>query len=322
MELSVIICSYNRCQSLGRILDSFQNLSFAPEAWELLIVDNNSTDETRSVAEGFIGKGFINLKYIFEGLQGKSYALNTGIRESRGKILAFTDDDCVVDSNWLLAIMKEFKADPSLGGIGGRVELHDKAAAPIAQRTLRERLLLSRPDHPLSMIIGCNMAFRRNLFDVVGGFDVALGPGTKIGAVSEDLDFLYRVYKAGFKLVYSPDVLVYHNHGRSDNEEIAGLRKRYIIGRGALYCKHIFAWDRDILKLAYWEISTLLKSLLGDLVTRKSTAEQRRALWGLFIGATYQLTRSVSIRKRARTRGTSSGTIGNRMLASDLTKHD
>lgn len=322
MDISIILCTYNRCKSLRKVLENLKNLN-VPEtnSYEVLVVDNNSTDGTRLVVESFMKSGFTNLRYHFEGRQGKSFALNTGVEESKGRILAFTDDDCIVDQNWLVAIIKEFESCPHVGGIGGRVELYDKAAAPVAQRIHRERLLLSRPEHPLLMIIGCNMAFRRNVFDMIGGFDVGLGPGTKIGAVSEDLDFLYRAHKSGLKLVYSPDVLVHHDHGRSNDIHTESLRKRYTIGRGALYCKHILTGDRDILKMAYWEISSLLKGLLGDLAQGKSTTEQRRALWRLFTGATYQLARSVSIRKSARERGGSSGATENRMFVSHLTKH-
>ncbi len=301
IDLSVIICSYNRCQSLERALSSIRNQPSIPtEAWEVLVVDNNSSDDTRRVVEGLITGGFVNLRYLFEGRQGKSFALNTAVRGSRGKILAFTDDDCLVDSNWLAAIMKEFKAYPELGGIGGRVELYDKAAAPIAQRTNSERLLLSRPDQPLSLIIGCNMAFRKNIFDLVGGFDIALGPGTAIGAVSEDLDFLYRAYKARVNLVYSPDIVVYHDHRRLNGRDTESVRKRYTIGRGALYCKHILDRDLDILKFAYWEILSLLRSIVENLVQRKSSTKQLRDLWGLFLGFAYKLVRSVSFRKKSR----------------------
>jgi len=264
------------------------------------VVDNNSSDGTRRLVDRLIASGFINLRYLFESRRGKSFALNTGVRESRGKIVAFTDDDCLVDSNWLVAIMKEFDADPELGGIGGRVELYDKAAAPVAQRTNSKRLLLSRPDQPLSLIIGCNMAFRKNVGDRLGGFDIALGPGTAIGAVSEDLDFLYRTYKAGLKLVYSPDILVYHDHRRSNDADTESLRKRYTIGRGALYCKHILDRDLDILKFAYWEITSLLRSIIENLAQRKSSTKQLRDLSGLVLGFAYQLVRRVSFRERAR----------------------
>jgi GT2 family glycosyltransferase len=302
IQISVVICSYNRCQSLVALLRSlWSHPSLPTAAWDVLVVDNNSADGTRKAVESLIEDGFTNLNYVFEGRQGKSFALNTGVKESKGKILAFTDDDCIVGCNWLPAILKEFEADPDLEGIGGRVELYD-TTAPIAHRTYRQRTIILRPDQAVSMIIGCNMAFRRSVFNLVGGFDPGLGPGSEFGAVFEDIDFLYRVYKAKLKILYSPDVLVHHNHRRSTGTQVEKARKGYLIGRGAFYCKHILACDRDVLKFAYWQTASLFGSLVGDVLKRKPMIDQRKALWALFLGATYQFTRSVSPSRHIRAR--------------------
>ncbi len=110
MKISVIICTYNRCESLARTLKSFTKIS-VPEGslWELVLVDNNSKDKTKLFVEEFKKNYRLNIEYIFEEKPGKSHALNHGIKQAKGEIIAFTDDDVIVDRDWLLNIQKAFK---------------------------------------------------------------------------------------------------------------------------------------------------------------------------------------------------------------------
>src|SRR5262245_139927 len=127
MDISVVIATYNRCESLMATLRSLANLQIpAGLLWEVIIVDNNSTYETRATVEGFIDSGQQNVRYLFEPQQGKSVALNNGVREAKGKIIAMTDDDCVVDSRWIASILPEFTSDADLAAMGGRVELRSE----------------------------------------------------------------------------------------------------------------------------------------------------------------------------------------------------
>ena len=98
MRITVILCTLNRCQSLAETLESIA-ISTLPDSvdWEILVVDNNSTDHTREVVEEFGRRYPDRFRYIFEPRPGKSYALNAGIREAQGEILAFTDDDVTVE---------------------------------------------------------------------------------------------------------------------------------------------------------------------------------------------------------------------------------
>jgi glycosyltransferase involved in cell wall biosynthesis len=258
--------------------------------WELIAVDNNSNDNTKEVFNEFQQRNTLPLKYVFEGRQGKSFALNTGITEARGEIIAFTDDDCIVDRNWLISILKEFELDPDLSGLGGRVKLYNKEDKPVTIRTGKEKILFSSANQLYSLIIGCNMAFTRKVFNEVEEFDTSLGPGTKVGAIADDPDFIYRVYKKGFKIVYSPEVLVYHNHGRRTDEEIQSLNKKYIIGRGAFYYKYILRGDKKIFMMAAWEIFSILRRLMKNLLKGKSIKQNIRTLCNLITGALYKAT--------------------------------
>src|SRR5579863_5074823 len=130
MQISVILCTYNRCQSLARTLESVA-ASEVPDSveWQLLVVDNNSKDATRQVAETFSHRDPEHFRYVFEARQGKSFALNRGIREASGDILAFTDDDITVEPNWLSELTMPL-SDPQWAGTGGRVYLPEDFSPP------------------------------------------------------------------------------------------------------------------------------------------------------------------------------------------------
>jgi len=281
---SIIICTHNRggklqafLKSLGE-MDKGENLSY-----EIVIVDNNSTDRTKEIINGFTERTLLNITYVFEANQGLSYARNKGVQEARGDILAFTDDDCIPNKDWLINISKKFQADPLLAGIGGRVELYDKRDRAITIRTSQEISEFKSVDQLYSLIAGCNMAFRRTVFDEIGVFDPVFGAGTKL-ASSEDSDFLYRAYKKGFKIKYYPDILVLHNHGRRTDMQVRTLGRGYACGRGAFYCKHILLGDTVIMKLAFGETMRLMMRLIKNLVGRKSIRRQRTVAWGLILG--------------------------------------
>jgi GT2 family glycosyltransferase len=291
MDLSVVIATYNRSESLAATLRSLAGSRVtAGSLWEVIIVDNNSTDQTMAVVECFIESGQQNVRYLFEPQQGKSVALTTGIRKARGRIIAMTDDDCIVDSQWIASILQEYASDPALAAIGGRVELYSRMDEPMTVRVSKQRRVISlAPFEPSSPpIIGCNMAFKREIFDAIGYFDPNLGPGSNHQLVAEDVDFLYRVCKKAFKLVYSPDVLVYHNHGRRTDAEWASVSRNYMRGRGAFYCKHLLRRDRAVLKMAYWEILGVTKSLVRKFFTGNAAGREIALLWNLGIGAMYE----------------------------------
>lgn len=135
------------------------------------------------------------------------------------------------------------------------------------------------------LIIGCNMAFRREVLKVVSDFDPLLGPGSKIGAIYEDIDFLYRIFRQGFKIVYSPTVLVFHNHGRKGEAEVNNQLRKYLRGRGAFYCKHILRRDMAIIRVASGEIYSTVKILIKGAIVRSNSLYHKILIPCLFLGA-------------------------------------
>jgi len=232
MKITVILCTYNRCQYLKHALESIA-ASRLPESveWEVLVVDNNSSDQTREVVEEFCQRDPRRFCYLFEPLQGKSHALNAGIREARGDVLAFTDDDLTVDPMWLQNLTASLEKGEWVGA-GGRTIPEKTFSAPRWLRNVDKSAL-----SPLGMFdvgakagefteppIGNNMAYRKTMFEKHGGFRTDLGPRPGSEIRSEDTEFGQRLLSVGEKLWYEPSAVVYHStpEGR--------LQKDYFLG--------------------------------------------------------------------------------------------
>ena len=156
-------------------------------------------------------------------------------------------------ASWRLSgstILREFDHAPNLAGLGGRVELYDTNDLPYTIRRSRVREDMDEPHKVFHLITGCNIAFARWAIEQVGGFDERFGPGAPLVA-AEEIDYLYRMHRGGLKVIYTPDVVVYHNHGRRTAEAVDVLMRSYMIGRGALYAKYVARGDFTMLRLAY-----------------------------------------------------------------------
>lgn len=218
MKVEIILCTYNRCQVLARALESAAALVLPEQVdWRVLVVDNCSSDKTREVVEDFCRRYPGRFRYLFEGQPGKSHALNSGIREARGDVLAFMDDDVTVDANWLQNLTAALQ-DGEWAGSGGRIlpawscspprwlPVGDRyGLAPLAGFDLGgEEGQLNEPP------IGTNMAFRKAMFEKYGDFRTDLGPRPNNELKSEDVEFGARLLSAGEKLRYEPSAIVYH----------------------------------------------------------------------------------------------------------------
>jgi glucosyl-dolichyl phosphate glucuronosyltransferase len=218
MNITVILCTYNRCQILVKALSSVA-LSLLPEsvAWEVLVVDNNSRDRTRDVIADFCRRYPARFRYLFESRPGKSYALNSGIAEAQGDIVAFMDDDVTVDPMWLQNLTAPlFKG--KWAGCGGRIlpgwnctpprwlpDAGHRALAPLAIFGLGlEAGRLAEPP------FGTNMAFQKVALANYGGFRLDLGPRPGSEIRSEDSEFASRLLAAGEELWYEPSAIVHH----------------------------------------------------------------------------------------------------------------
>ncbi len=286
VNVSVIVCTRNRREAMARLLEQLEHLVVpAGLRWELIVVDNASTDDTAAMLASVHTS--LPMRVVREDVTGLSRARNAGIAAARGGLLLFTDDDCLPDAHWLATISEEFTRAPSLGVLGGRVELFDLRDRPTTTRTSRERGEISAAFN-LDAIIGCNLAFRRSALAVIGPFDIGLGGGTGAGA-GEDVDFVYRSLRAGLRVEYSPDALVYHNHGRRTEAQVRALNRAYTVARGALFCKYVMAGDRAIYARIRQDFTYHARSFAADVRARRFPSRVVRHYYLLVAGAKYWL---------------------------------
>lgn len=252
-DVSVVVCTYNRAQQLERALAHIGEAAMRSNlSVEIIVVDNNSRDDTKAVVARAARASAVPVRYEFESSQGLSYARNRGLKAAKGIVIAFTDDDCLVDPNWIAALWSEFNAHPDVAVLGGRVDLYTREDRPVSIRPIGERVRYTSAEQIYGLIIGCNLAIRRGVSERIGGFDPAFG-GSK-GVVADDVEFIYRAMKRGLGIVYTPEARVLHNHGRRTDEDLRALERSYVRGRGAFFCKYVLAADRTILRHAWWEI--------------------------------------------------------------------
>jgi len=273
VRISVILCTYNRHLYLRKVLDSIAG-SVVPETvdWEVLVVDNNSSDQTPEVAKEFAVRYPGRFRYVFEPQQGKSYALNSGIRESRGDVLAFVDDDVKVEQTWLWNLTRALD-DGAWAGAGGRTLLAEAFSPP-------RWLSLSGPhnlggvlaalfdlgDEPCALDAppyGANMAFRKEMFEKYGPFRTDMGPSAdrEIPRPNEDTEFGRRLMAARERLRYEPSAIVYHPVPRNRIQKDYFLTWWFDYGRAAV---RETGRRPDILGIQrrYWSVAKIAGAVL------------------------------------------------------------
>lgn len=217
MELSVIICTYNRVDSLITVLKSFENQKIKSDMnWEIIIIDNNSKDETHNKVIEFKNKTDMEIRYFLEINQGLSYARNRGVVESRGEYLFFIDDDEMAHEGLVEAVYRTFK-DHGCDSVGGRIHLLPQGRLP---DWLEQELwgFLGHLDYGDEVIqldedrypFGGNMAFSRKSFEKTGLFHVDMGRKGQHLFGGEEYDFFKRFLASGGIGIYQPNAIAYH----------------------------------------------------------------------------------------------------------------
>src|SRR5436190_10483211 len=240
-EISVVISTYNRSEMLTGALESVLSQEPRGVCYEVIVVDNNSTDNTREVVERYIAGGEHNLRYIFEPRQGSSYARNAGIAVARSEIVAFADDDVRVAKNWIATIKRAFDEHPEVDCIGGRVLplwctpprwLTREHWTPLALQDYGDRPLLINLNNTLCLV-SANLAFRREAFVDAGMFAPELQRiKDSIGSM-EDAELLERYWRTGRTCLYVPALIV-ETHVTADRLTKA-YHRRWHAGHGHFY---------------------------------------------------------------------------------------
>lgn len=273
MTVSLVVSTRNRATRLPEFFSSLSRLQAPMGGWELILVDNGSTDGTAEAIRAFAAAAPFAVRGVYAATPGLSHARNAGLSHASGRILAFTDDDCYPQPDYLRAIVEVFDRHGA-GVLGGRVVLHDATDARVGVKDAPEAFEITprtfvRP----GVMHGANMAVRREVVDAIGGFDPLLGAGTRCMA-GEDTDFVARAVWAGWTARYDPQPVVAHHHGRKPGAAADRQRQAYDRGRGAYYAKWALDSRARRAYLREWYYST------RRMVRKKNIGPFRREVAG------------------------------------------
>lgn len=215
-RMSCVVCTYRNPDLLRGVLVSLQQQTLSPDAYEVIVVDNNSQDDTESITRAFMQESG-NIRYVLETRQGLGHARNAGIQAARAAIIAFTDDDAEVAPGWLEALLAVYDAQPDAWAVGGRVTGLWQVPRPDwltedmdGHLSLRDYGDEMRPLVWPERIIGVNCSFRRVVFEEIGAFVGGLGRKGRVLLGHEDTEIQQRIHEMGKLVYYTPDALVKH----------------------------------------------------------------------------------------------------------------
>jgi cellulose synthase/poly-beta-1,6-N-acetylglucosamine synthase-like glycosyltransferase len=197
-RVSVVVCSYNGGATLDQCLRSLDALDY-PD-YEVILVDDGSTDDTRTIAARFP-----HIRAIHQPNRGLSAARNTGMRVATGSIVAYTDSDCFVDKDWLTHLVHQLERGNAAAVGGPNLAPRDGWLAACVAASPGQPMHVLESDQEAEHIPGCNMAFRRHALEAVGGFD------PQYRKAGDDVDVCWRLQQAGYWITFAPGAFVWHH---------------------------------------------------------------------------------------------------------------
>ena len=217
-KLSIVVCTYNRAVYIGKTLNHLLKQTADQSDYEVIIVNNLSTDQTEDICQSFLqDHPDAPFYYFVETNQGHSYSRNRGIKESKGDIVAFIDDDAFVHPDFGSNIIQYFQQHPEVQAIGGKILPVYEGQSPTWMSHFLLPLVSAlemgsqpKPFKGRKFPVGANIAFRRTVFDRYGLFNVALG---RIGSGlmgGDEKELIYRLKTQHEPVHYVPDVVVDH----------------------------------------------------------------------------------------------------------------
>ena len=266
-DISLLICTRNRCRSLAATLASVDAAARHPGsgAVELILVDNGSTDATAAVIRHWAIDRPFPVRLLSEPLPGLARARNRALRAARGRIVAMTDDDCVLHPDYFAQAARAFAGQPAPVIIGGRILRGDPADLLLTVK-LEDHPMVAEPgSFPGGFVMGANLAFTSDVGRMVGPFDERFGAGAPFRA-AEDTDFLLRAQALDLSIRYDPGFVVDHHHGRRREDEAVALLAGYGFGDGALYAKHVMT-DSRVRRWLAADVRNLRERFAGPVPT-------------------------------------------------------
>ncbi len=257
VEVSVVIPTYNRSALLRDAVASVLAQD-AQTPFDIVIVDNNSQDDTESVARALVGAHPGKVHYVRETQQGNAHARNCGVQAARGRIIAFIDDDVAVERDWLTTLANALRSHPEMSFVGGRVLpqwsgpppswLTPDHWSPLALLDYGPEELIISGDRPRGLLTA-NIAFRRSVFAGIGSFSPHLQRVKNMIGSMEDTEFLMRVCRSGKQGLYLPQMVA---RAPVEAERLSkAYHRRWHTGHGHFYAvMRDPQWERSKFSLA------------------------------------------------------------------------
>ena len=238
--LSIIICTYNREKYIRPLLESIAKNDYPTTDYEIILVDNNCTDNTHGVCEQFAAAHKeVAFRYVIESEQGLSAARNKGIKEAKGDIIIYVDDDALVDSDYIRIYAEHFAVHPDTMAAGGPIEPLYETKEPSWMSPYTKALLTAWMNYGTQVREypngrypgGGNAAYRKEVFDRVGLFNTELGRKGNLLLASEEKDIFDKMKALGMKILYLPTPVLHHSIPQAKLEEDYFNRLTLQIGR-------------------------------------------------------------------------------------------
>lgn len=281
IKISVVITTYNRANYLQKCLAAIAAQKADPESFEIIIVDNNSQDQTKSVVLDFIeSHPRLRIRYLIETKQGTSFARNCGVQNAQGEYVFFTEDDAAPFPDWIANLTEQLR-DSNIVCAGGPIILdYQGQEKPLyLEGDLQGLIGAFQLSYPVPTFVstwteypwGGNMAFRKSIFSEVGLFNSELGPLGKRRLTAEETELIDRISKSGGKIMYVPSARVQH----FVPPERLQKSHLYRVGLG-LASSHVYLThdDRLYMKLRWyasdlWYATRMLFKLVIAFIQRK-----------------------------------------------------
>ncbi len=236
MRISVIVPAYNARKSIGECLDALMSQGYQRSAYEVIVVDDGSTDGTGDVVRAY------PVKYLFQKNQGPATARNAGARAAQGEILLFTDADCAPTADWIQEMARPFENCDVAAVKGAYLTRQKGVVARFAQLEFEERFEMLKRAESIDMVDTYSAGYRKEVFLRLGGFDTSFPV-----ANNEDTELSYRMSKLGLRMVFSPRAVVYHLNHPDSIKRYARLK----FGRGYWRCVVYKKFPGKMLKDTY-----------------------------------------------------------------------
>jgi glycosyltransferase involved in cell wall biosynthesis len=257
-DISVVVCTYNRAALLRDALRSLFAQKAEDLSYEIIVIDNNSSDDTPATVESLKSESPVPLRYFRESRQGNAYARNAGVEQAEASIIVFLDDDCTADENWLTTIKHAFDRDPELDFVGGRVLpvwerdppswLNTAHWAPLALLDYGTETLNIDGQTPRGLLTA-NIAIRKEVFEELGGFLPSLQRVKGSIGSMEDHEFLMRICRSGKCGLYLPGSITWA--GVDPERMTKAYHRRWHTGHGHFYAVlNDPEWERSKFSLA------------------------------------------------------------------------